>query len=134
MFHKYPPTLIYQHLPKLPMSDGIPSPCSLDSPFKLPISVGIPNPCPWDSPYNERRESNCSSTLENDVFSWTRYFDIKDTKVVMIGQDPYHGPGQAHGKYIVVTWFAYQDMPFRSSQSNANTHLILPTMKLWEIE
>ena len=32
-----------------------------------------------------------------DVFSWTNYFDIEDTKVVIIGQDPYHGPNQAHG-------------------------------------
>jgi len=34
---------------------------------------------------------------EKDVFSWTNYFDINDTKVVIIGQDPYHGPKQAHG-------------------------------------
>jgi uracil-DNA glycosylase len=31
------------------------------------------------------------------VWSWTQYFDVKDTKVVILGQDPYHGPGQAHG-------------------------------------
>ena len=30
-------------------------------------------------------------------YSWTHYTDIKDTKVVILGQDPYHGPGQAHG-------------------------------------
>lgn len=35
--------------------------------------------------------------IEKDVFSWTKYFDIQDTKVVIIGQDPYHGPNQAHG-------------------------------------
>lgn len=28
------------------------------------------------------------------AFQWT---DFKDVKVVIIGQDPYHGPGQAHG-------------------------------------
>jgi len=33
----------------------------------------------------------------HDVFSWTRFSDIKDLKVVIIGQDPYHGPKQAHG-------------------------------------
>lgn len=32
-----------------------------------------------------------------DVFSWTRFCKIKDVKVVILGQDPYHGEGQAHG-------------------------------------
>ncbi|XP_032226114.1 uracil-DNA glycosylase isoform X2 [Nematostella vectensis] len=34
---------------------------------------------------------------EKDVFSFTLHTDIKDTKVVIIGQDPYHGLNQAHG-------------------------------------
>lgn len=33
----------------------------------------------------------------DDVFSWTRFGHIKDVKVVILGQDPYHGPDQAHG-------------------------------------
>jgi len=33
----------------------------------------------------------------SDVFSWTRYCDLNQIKVVILGQDPYHGPGQAHG-------------------------------------
>ncbi|QPO25135.1 uracil-DNA glycosylase [Bovine alphaherpesvirus 2] len=32
-----------------------------------------------------------------DVFSWTRFCGPDDVRVVIIGQDPYHGPGQAHG-------------------------------------
>ncbi|RXF37913.1 hypothetical protein EG860_15675, partial [Enterococcus faecalis] len=32
-----------------------------------------------------------------DVFAWTRLTAPEDVKVVIIGQDPYHGPGQAHG-------------------------------------
>jgi len=35
--------------------------------------------------------------VEQDVFSWTRLCAFKDVKVVIIGQDPYHGPKQAHG-------------------------------------
>ncbi|XP_041370936.1 uracil-DNA glycosylase-like [Gigantopelta aegis] len=31
------------------------------------------------------------------VFSWTKACDIQDVKVVILGQDPYHGPRQAHG-------------------------------------
>ncbi|XP_043094961.1 uracil DNA glycosylase a isoform X2 [Puntigrus tetrazona] len=34
---------------------------------------------------------------ENEVFTWTQTCDIKDVKVVILGQDPYHGPNQAHG-------------------------------------
>ena len=33
----------------------------------------------------------------NDIFNALRYTSFADTKVVIIGQDPYHGPGQAHG-------------------------------------
>lgn len=33
----------------------------------------------------------------DQVFSWTTFCDIKDVKVVILGQDPYHGPNQAHG-------------------------------------
>ncbi|NXC32740.1 UNG glycosylase, partial [Campylorhamphus procurvoides] len=31
------------------------------------------------------------------VFTWTQMCDIWDVKVVILGQDPYHGPKQAHG-------------------------------------
>lgn len=32
-----------------------------------------------------------------DVFNAFRYTEFGDVKVVILGQDPYHGPGQAHG-------------------------------------
>ncbi len=32
-----------------------------------------------------------------DIFNALRYTSYSDVKVVIIGQDPYHGPGQAHG-------------------------------------
>ncbi|KAJ2754871.1 uracil DNA glycosylase [Coemansia sp. BCRC 34490] len=31
------------------------------------------------------------------VYSWTRYAPLPSVRVVILGQDPYHGPGQAHG-------------------------------------
>lgn len=34
---------------------------------------------------------------EDKVFSWTQMFPIHEVKVVILGQDPYHGVGQAHG-------------------------------------
>lgn len=33
----------------------------------------------------------------NDIFNAFRYTDYKDVKAVILGQDPYHGEGQAHG-------------------------------------
>lgn len=34
---------------------------------------------------------------QNDIFNALRYTDYNDVKVVLLGQDPYHGAGQAHG-------------------------------------
>ena len=33
----------------------------------------------------------------DDIFNALKYTAFEDTKVVIIGQDPYHQPGQAHG-------------------------------------
>lgn len=33
----------------------------------------------------------------NDIFNALRYTSYSDVKAVLLGQDPYHGPGQAHG-------------------------------------
>ncbi len=33
----------------------------------------------------------------NDIYNALRYTSLADTKVVILGQDPYHGYGQAHG-------------------------------------
>lgn len=59
----------------------------------------------FDKPYfkklsefvREQRKSNIVYPPENKVYSWTHHHDIRGTRVVVIGQDPYHGPGQAHG-------------------------------------
>ncbi|QNK57319.1 uracil-DNA glycosylase [Paenibacillus sp. PAMC21692] len=32
-----------------------------------------------------------------DIYNSLHYTSLADTKVVILGQDPYHGPGQAHG-------------------------------------
>ncbi|KEK25566.1 uracil-DNA glycosylase [Bacillus gaemokensis] len=34
---------------------------------------------------------------ENDIFNALHYTSYESTKVVILGQDPYHGPNQAHG-------------------------------------
>jgi uracil-DNA glycosylase len=33
----------------------------------------------------------------NDIYNALRYTSYEDTRVVILGQDPYHGQGQAHG-------------------------------------
>jgi len=35
--------------------------------------------------------------VAKDVYSWSRLTRLDTVKVVILGQDPYHGPGQAHG-------------------------------------
>ncbi|CAM3630638.1 uracil-DNA glycosylase [Aeromicrobium ponti] len=34
---------------------------------------------------------------QEDIFNALQYTPYKDLKTVILGQDPYHGPGQAHG-------------------------------------
>ncbi|KAF8543860.1 uracil-DNA glycosylase-like protein [Trichophaea hybrida] len=33
----------------------------------------------------------------NEIYSWSRYCPLNTVKVVILGQDPYHGSNQAHG-------------------------------------
>ncbi|ALL26090.1 uracil-DNA glycosylase [Canid alphaherpesvirus 1] len=47
--------------------------------------------------YKRRCQNEEVLPIKEDIFSWTRFVRPEDIKVVIIGQDPYHGPGQAHG-------------------------------------
>ena len=38
-----------------------------------------------------------SKFVDNLVFNWTLHCSFEDVKVVILGQDPYHDDGQAHG-------------------------------------
>ena len=42
-------------------------------------------------------ETHCCYPLEQDIFAAFNHCSFSDTKVVILGQDPYHGPGQANG-------------------------------------
>ena len=46
---------------------------------------------------SERKGGTVVFPSEREVWSWTLHTPIQDIKVVILGQDPYHGPGQAHG-------------------------------------
>ncbi|XP_026111160.1 uracil-DNA glycosylase isoform X1 [Carassius auratus] len=45
----------------------------------------------------EERQKHTIYPPPDEVFTWTQECDIKDVKVVILGQDPYHGASQAHG-------------------------------------
>ncbi|XP_061585983.1 uracil DNA glycosylase a isoform X2 [Cololabis saira] len=46
---------------------------------------------------SEERKRHTVYPPAEQVFTWTQMCDIRDVKVVILGQDPYHGPNQAHG-------------------------------------
>ena len=59
----------------------------------------------FDRPYFKRLENFLTEERaryeiyppQEDVFNALRYSSFQDTKVVILGQDPYHEPRQAHG-------------------------------------
>lgn len=59
----------------------------------------------WEKPYYQKlrdflkEEYKTQKIYPNmhDIFNSLRFTSFEDTKVVIIGQDPYHGEGQAHG-------------------------------------
>lgn len=59
----------------------------------------------WNKPYYQnlrqilKREYATQRVYPpmHDIFNALKYTSFADTKVVIIGQDPYHGAGQAHG-------------------------------------
>ncbi|CAD6507178.1 uracil-DNA glycosylase [Candidatus Profftia tarda] len=46
---------------------------------------------------SERRAGKIIYPPQKDIFNAFRFTAFKDVKVVILGQDPYHGPDQAHG-------------------------------------
>jgi uracil-DNA glycosylase len=46
---------------------------------------------------NERAAGKIIYPPQQDVFNAFRATELTDVKVVILGQDPYHGPNQAHG-------------------------------------
>lgn len=46
---------------------------------------------------SDERQRHTVYPPAHQVFTWTEVCAIRDVKVVVLGQDPYHGPNQAHG-------------------------------------
>ena len=55
----------------------------------------------------------------NDIFNSLKYADYKSLKAVIIGQDPYHEPGQAHG----LAFSVQKGTPIPPSLQNIYTEL-----------
>src|SRR6476620_3046282 len=113
-------------LPLLSGVGGRPSKCGRVSPFEMieesdhvcgrPMSVTNWDPLlgtDWDMRFTHEFEQQYWADLQafvkkertrynvypprDDVFTAFRLTPYAETKVVILGQDPYHGPGQAHG-------------------------------------
>ena len=76
----------------------------------------------WEKPYyknlrkfliNEYKHYNIYPDMY-DLFNALKYVSYEDTKVVILGQDPYHGRGQAHGFSFSVK----EDVPIPPSLLN----------------
>src|SRR4051794_24618535 len=59
----------------------------------------------FDKPYYQQLRETLRKEYETkviypdqeDIYNALHFTSFQDTKAVIIGQDPYHGPGQAHG-------------------------------------
>ena len=46
---------------------------------------------------NYKKSGKIIYPKNNEIFNAINLTDFEKTKVIILGQDPYHGPGQAHG-------------------------------------
>ncbi len=51
----------------------------------------------WHHVQQRRRAGVTVYPKQEDIFNALKYTSFDQVKVVILGQDPYHGPGQAHG-------------------------------------
>ncbi|MBD5383701.1 MAG: uracil-DNA glycosylase [Ruminococcaceae bacterium] len=62
----------------------------------------------------------------NDIFNALRYTSYSDVKAVILGQDPYHGAGQAHGLCFSVKKGTPPPPSLQNIYKEINTELGLP--------
>ena len=63
----------------------------------LDVSVGDVHIKSLDRFVERAREHAQVFPISGEVFTALRLCSLEQTRVVILGQDPYHGPGQAHG-------------------------------------
>ena len=69
----------------------------------------------------------------NDIYNALRYTSIADTKVVILGQDPYHGAGQAHGLCFSVKEGVKPPPSLQNIFKELESELGMPTPKSGEL-
>ncbi len=62
----------------------------------------------------------------NSIFKFLTYFDVKDTNVIIIGQDPYHGKDQAMGLAFSVSENARIPPSLKNIYKEINRSLGIP--------
>lgn len=71
----------------------------------MPLKIYPARKAPWCSgrPDSYGISSFVTSPTAKDIYSWSNFTPLGKVKVVIIGQDPYHGARQAHGKCSIFT-------------------------------
>lgn len=69
----------------------------------------------------------------NDIFNALRYTSYSDVKAVILGQDPYHGAGQAHGLCFSVKKGVMPPPSLQNIYKEINTELGLPILNHGEL-
>ena len=75
---------------------------------------------------NQRASGKTIYPASNDVFNAIKLTPLDKTRVVILGQDPYHGPGQAHGLAFSVPDGIKHPPVFASFHLTANTPACSP--------
>lgn len=69
----------------------------------------------------------------HDIYNALKYTSISDTKVVILGQDPYHGAGQAHGLCFSVKEGVKPPPSLQNIFKELEAELGMPTPKSGEL-
>ena len=79
--------------------------CGMDSSWKFALREDLSKPYFRELIEFVEKERSGAPVYPppQDVFSWSKHCHIQDVRVVILGQDPYHGPNQAHGLCFSVT-------------------------------
>ena len=69
----------------------------------------------------------------HDIYNALRYTSYQDTRVVILGQDPYHGPGQAHGLCFSVKRDVVPPPSLKNIFKELNAEYSIPTPATGEL-
>ncbi|VTR93542.1 uracil-dna glycosylase : Uracil-DNA glycosylase OS=Deinococcus deserti (strain VCD115 / DSM 17065 / LMG 22923) GN=ung PE=3 SV=1: UDG [Gemmata massiliana] len=119
-----------EELPPLP--PGIPGlPADLDPSWRAALEPETRKPY-WAELakfVTEERKAHTVFPPAPDVFNAFRYTPLDKVKVLLLGQDPYHGPGQAHGLCFSVRPGVTPPPSLRNIYKELETDLGIPPVK-----